>query len=167
MRRGHAGARCGVAQVGGGRRAPNSTGQRHKGGHPRRRRPVGVRGGTSSHLGAVALLTLHLLEPLALLRLRVRDRHLLHHLALALELVQLHGLRVLLRLNLLSAHLADLGALNHLLLITEVLLSIHPPDRVLLLLVPPLLRLHLSQPLPLLHLDLPLALLHDVRKHEL
>ena len=132
------------------------------------RRARGARGeGACAHLRTRSLLALNLLEALHLLGLRVGDRHRLHHFALTLELRELLGLLHHLRLDLLGAHAANLRPLEHLLLVTHILLHIHPPDRVLLLLVPPLLRLNLAQAQPRLELDLPLALLHHVGEHEL
>lgn len=120
-----------------------------------------------AHLRTRALLALHLLEALLLLRLRVGESHRLHHLPLALELGELLLLLRHLRHDLLLAHAADVGALLHLLVVAQVLLHVHPTDRVLLLLVPPLLTLHLAHAQPLLQLDLPLALLHHIGEHEL
>ena len=67
-----------------------------------------------------------------------------------------------LRLDLLLTNLGHRRAFRHLLLVAQVLLRVHPPDGVLLLLVPPLLVLDLAQAQPLLQLDLALALLHHI-----
>ena len=76
-------------------------------------------------------------------------------------------MHVPLLLHLLLAHLRDEHALLLLLAVAQVLLRVHPPDGVLLLLIPQLVLHELPLLELLLQLNLALALLHHVGEQQL
>ena len=126
---------------------------------PRGRGGGGRRTPAWSHLRAESLLLLLRLLALARLDLELFGGCVAHDLALSLGHRDARRVHVPLLLHLLLAHLRDEHALLLLLAVAQVLLRVHPPDRLLLLLVEALLGGQLAPLEHPLQLQLPLALL--------
>jgi hypothetical protein len=134
---------------------------------PRGRGGGGRRTPAWSHLRAESLLLLLRLLALARLDLELFGGCVAHDLALSLGHRDARRVHVPLLLHLLLAHLRDEHALLLLLAVAQVLLRVHPPDGVLLLLIPQLVLHELPLLELLLQLNLALALLHHVGEQQL